>query len=144
MLVTYGWAPSNETASFDHLVCEREQLGRNVDLERLGGREIKDQLVFRRQLDGQIARLGPFEDAADKIAGAARGIYVAPAIAHQPARLDVVALCEARRQRMARGERHQLASFAQVERAGTNKQSAGTGADDRFKRSIDLAVGRGS
>src|SRR5438552_16035515 len=52
-------------ASFKHLVGEREQLRRDFEAQRLRGRDVEDQLVLGRQLDRQVAGLGPFENAAD-------------------------------------------------------------------------------
>src|SRR5438128_2386704 len=78
--------------SLDHLVGEREQLGRDVEAERLGGNDTDDQLVLGWHLDGQVAWLRAFEDARHVVrAGAAIGSAVARAVAHQAASHDKLA-----------------------------------------------------
>jgi hypothetical protein len=49
---------------FHHLVGEREQRGRHVDRERLGGREIDDHFESCRLQDRQVGRFLALEDAA--------------------------------------------------------------------------------
>ena len=48
----------------DHLVGAGEQRRRHVDAERLGGRQIDDELELGRLHHRQIGGLGAFEDAA--------------------------------------------------------------------------------
>jgi hypothetical protein len=43
---------------FDHLVGEGPQLQRDIDVERLGGLQVDDELELGRQLDWQFGRLG--------------------------------------------------------------------------------------
>jgi hypothetical protein len=50
--------PESGGGLLDHLVREREQLSRNIDLKRLGGCEVQDQLVFDRQLGRLRATMG--------------------------------------------------------------------------------------
>jgi hypothetical protein len=47
---------------FDHLVGEREQRGRHVNGEGLGGQEINDHVEFCRLRDRQVGRFLAFED----------------------------------------------------------------------------------
>src|SRR6516165_11554447 len=52
------------TPSFDHLVGEREQLVRNLEAERLGGRDVDDEIELGRLLDRQVVRLCPTQNPA--------------------------------------------------------------------------------
>jgi hypothetical protein len=48
VLLPSGDTPRRQRASFDHLVGNREQLGRDFEAECLGGHNIDDQLVLGR------------------------------------------------------------------------------------------------
>ena len=60
--------------SFDHLVGEREQRGRNFDAQCLCGGEVDDQIEFSREFDRQVAGLFALENSADVDTGAAISI----------------------------------------------------------------------
>ncbi len=49
---------------FDHLVGSGQQRWWQVEVERSGGLEVEDQIVFRRLLDWQIGWLFAFEGRA--------------------------------------------------------------------------------
>jgi hypothetical protein len=48
--------------SFDHLVGSGQQGFRDGDAERLGGLHVDHQFELCRLLNGQVGRLGAFED----------------------------------------------------------------------------------
>jgi hypothetical protein len=62
-----GCNSSNAAPLFDHLVGAGEQRRRHFEAERLRRFQIDDQLELRGLLDGQIARLCPFEDLVHKM-----------------------------------------------------------------------------
>jgi hypothetical protein len=48
--------------SSDHLICSRQDIGRNRQANLLGGFEVNHQLEFCGLLDGYVSRLIPFEN----------------------------------------------------------------------------------
>ena len=77
--------------SLDHLIGALLEVKRNVESERLGGREIDDQLEFGRQLNRKIAWLLAFEYARNIDTGTAISIRDSGTITHQPTGLRVLA-----------------------------------------------------
>src|SRR5262245_21646 len=73
--------------------------------------------------------------------GAAIGIGVACAVAHQTAGHDKLASDPDRRHAMTRGERRQLPTPGVEQQAATDKQCAGARLNDSRKGSIDFAYG---
>src|SRR5438477_3757102 len=71
--------------SFDHFVSELLQIGRHVEAEHLGGRQIDGELEFRRLLDRQVARPLAFENSPGVDAGLAIAVGDADPVAHQAA-----------------------------------------------------------
>ena len=74
---------------------------RHVEAERLGDREIDDQLEFGRLLDRQVARLRAAQNLVDIVGCAAKQVRNMRAVRHQPCRIDVFAQAEHRRQSCA-------------------------------------------
>ena len=70
--------PTLKGVLLDHLIRPLQERGRDRQAERLGGLEADHQLEFRRPLDGQIPRLGAFEDPVREGRGAAN--YSASAV----------------------------------------------------------------
>jgi hypothetical protein len=58
----------NSLRLFDHLVCEREELCRQVEAGRPGGPEVDNKLELGRLHDRQVGGLLALEDAADIVA----------------------------------------------------------------------------
>src|ERR1035438_88801 len=70
--------------SFDHLVGDGEQPGRQREAERLGSLEVDDQLEFDRLHDRQIGGLLALEDPPGVDSPLAVGVHDAVAIAQYP------------------------------------------------------------
>src|SRR5690242_10241291 len=100
----YQSRPQNRL--FDHLVGERQYLRGNIEVERLGGRQIDDESELGRLLNREIARFCSAQNFVDKVASAAELVGVVGAISDQTSRIDMLAPTEHRRQ--ARGERQRI------------------------------------
>src|SRR5215469_1527745 len=70
---------------FDHLVGAKQERVRDCQPKRLGGLEVQDQLVFRRQLHREIARLLAAQDAIDISGGATKDVYLVDSVGEQAA-----------------------------------------------------------
>jgi hypothetical protein len=81
--MTTAWGAMRQL--FDHLVGEREELGRKLDAERLRGLEIDHQLELGRLLHRQLVRLGALEHLARHDAGLAHDVGDVGAVAQQTA-----------------------------------------------------------
>src|SRR5262245_9411929 len=75
---------------FDHLVGAGEQRGVHVDAERLGGREINNEIELGRLLDREVGWLRPPQNLVDKVASTPEQVWEVWSIRHQAARFDVV------------------------------------------------------
>src|SRR5262249_57405742 len=69
----------------DHLVGEREQLLGNCQAQRLGSRQIDDELKLGRLLDRNIGRVCSAQDLVDEVGGAAEHVGEACAVGNQAA-----------------------------------------------------------
>src|SRR5262249_32658365 len=76
--------PNSSRASFDHLVGERQQVGRNREAERAGGIEVDHQLEFGRLQHWQVDGLRGFEDLTAHYAGLTKPTRNIGPVAHQP------------------------------------------------------------
>ncbi len=71
--------------SLDYLIGTSEQGRRHFDAERLGGRQVDDEIELDRLLDRQVGRLCPAQDLIDIVAGAPVKIQEVRSIGHQTA-----------------------------------------------------------
>src|SRR5262249_9245544 len=60
---------------FDHLVGAGEQRGVHVDAERLGGREINNEIELGRLLDREVGWLRPPQNLVDKVASTPEQVW---------------------------------------------------------------------
>src|SRR5262245_1502513 len=128
--------------SFYHLVGGSEQLVWHREAERLGGHDTDDKLVLGWHLNRQVAWLCAPENGRHVMrAGAAIGIGIACAVAHQTAGQDKLANAADRRHTMTRGECRQLPAPVVEQDAVTDKQCAGARLNDGRKGSIDFPCG---
>ena len=76
---------------------------RNVEAERLGGREIDDEIEFGRLLDRDVGGLRAAQNLVDIVGGAPEQVREVRSIGHQTSRFDVLPKAVHRRQ--SRGQR---------------------------------------
>src|SRR5262249_52798466 len=117
-----------------------EQRGRHVEAERLGGHDTDDELILGWHLNRQVAWLRTLKNARHVLrAGAAIGIGVACAVAHQAAGQDKLANDADRRRAMTRRQCGELPAAAEEKSAASDKQCASARLNDRRKGGIDFA-----
>src|SRR5262245_41497114 len=80
-------------SSLDHLVGEREQVGRNFEAERLCGFDVDRELELGRLLDRKLAWLLPAQDAVDIGRGAPENVVRIGAVRHESSLPDKRAIC---------------------------------------------------
>src|ERR1700674_3678301 len=80
----------NITASlfYDLVDAQKERLG-DGQAERLGGRQIDDEIEFGRLLDRDVGRLRPAQNLVDIVGGAPEQVREVWPIGHQTSRFDV-------------------------------------------------------
>ena len=76
---------NSRRSSFDHLVGAQQERFRDRQAERLGGREIDDELEFGRLLDRDIAGLRPAQNLVDQLGGAPELIREVWSVGHETA-----------------------------------------------------------
>src|SRR5262249_53383851 len=86
------WSARGAGGSLDHLIRPRQQRGRDRQPEGLGSLEVDDQLELRGLLDGQVARLGTFQNLVHIRGGAPVQVGNVHAVRHKPPSLYKIAL----------------------------------------------------
>jgi hypothetical protein len=77
-------------ASFDHLVGEREPPVRNLEAERLCGRQIDDEIELSRLFNWQVRGFDTAQNFVDEFGSSAEKVGKVRSIGRQTARLDVL------------------------------------------------------
>jgi hypothetical protein len=124
----------------DHLVCLEEERRRDREAQGLRSLQVDDKLKCRGLLDGEVSRLGPFEDLVHVRGDALPLLGRTWPIAHEPTRLDKRTSPEDRRQPVFDG---QIGDFGSMGKEGApvrkHHQCASTLADRRGHRLVDLS-----
>jgi hypothetical protein len=92
-------AASQPSPSFDHFVGAQQESFRYFKTERLGGRQIDDEIELGRLLDRDVGRFAPRRILYRRRADTGPGSSV---LGHQPSRFDELANVVHRRQPHAR------------------------------------------
>src|SRR5262245_2205579 len=108
--------------SFDHLVRAGEQGRWDFEPDAFCGAEIDHQLEFRGLDDGQVGRLGTFEDAARVNADEAIRLSVDWSVTDEAADLCELAPAVQCRNPIMVGERHDLLASTEQEWIKADKQ----------------------
>src|SRR5712691_7504052 len=127
----------------DHLVGSGEQRWRHGDADRPRRLRVDHKLELARLHDGQIRRLGSFEDTPAVDAYLAHRIRQTRAVADQPADLRIVAQRIYCRDSVARRQMRQLETPAEEERAAGNEERIGALLHKCCENYIDLATAVG-
>ena len=80
-------APSHSITSS----ARASSVGGIVEAERLGGRQVDDQIELGRLLDREVGRLRPAQNLVDIVGGAPEQVREVRSIGHQASRFDVLA-----------------------------------------------------
>ena len=124
---------SEESLSFDHLICPKQYVGRNREADLLRCFEIYDEFKLRGLLDRQIGRLGTFEDLAYVGRRAPIQIRQLGRVRHQTAIFHVFPPRVHSGQSVICREREDLFSIRGKYRAGIDGESMGTSLDYRLE-----------
>src|SRR6516162_6869258 len=103
----------------------REQLVRDGEAEHPGRLSVDHQLELGRLYDRQIRDLRAFEDAASVDASLMEGVVDVGSVAHQSARLDIVARRKRRRNPMTCRQRGNLCASARKKGSGVTNSASG-------------------
>src|SRR5262249_61952413 len=123
--------------SLDHLVGEREQLLGNCQAERLGGRQVKDEIEFGRLLDWDIARLRPAQNLVGEFSGATVKVGQIWSIGNQTSRFHEFSKPAHHRQSRSERQRADEYSVRVRERVGNDVQRVRS-ALEQLERRIDV------
>jgi hypothetical protein len=121
------------------LVGAAGQCQRYREPERLGGREVDEELHLHHLLDRQISRLGTAEDLAGVDARLPVAIGEIGSVAHQPACLDELAPHVNCGHRMAGRQRDDLSTLVCEQRVGADDECVGVEFDKGSEGPVDLA-----
>jgi hypothetical protein len=113
---------SRAASLFDHLARECEYIRRNLQPERLGGFQVKNQLEFGRSHNWQVGRFLALENSPDIIACLMKGISQAGPIADKPPIFCCLPCCVTRGQSKARNFVDNDLSIGVQEWAGTHEE----------------------
>ena len=80
-------------------------VGGTVEAERLGGRQIDDEIELGRLLDREVGRLRPAQNLVDIVGGAPEQVREVRSIGHQTSRFDKFPKAVHRRQSRAQRQR---------------------------------------
>src|SRR5262245_965660 len=75
-------------ALFDHLVGASEQRRGHGEAERIGGREINEEIEFGRLLDRDVSRLRSAQNLIDQVGSSAPHVSPVRSIGHQTSHFD--------------------------------------------------------
>src|SRR5689334_22240663 len=128
------------TVSFDHLVGEREQRRRNVDVERLSRLEVDDEFELACLHDRQIRWLFALEYAA-KINSDLMIFVERRSIAHQAAGFRIVAIGKNCGYSITRGQCQQLRTTISEKRVRPNHKCVNPLLHEARESHTDLAIG---
>jgi hypothetical protein len=84
--------------SLDHLVGAGEKRRWNIETERLGGRQIDNELKVGRLLDWNVGWLSAAQNLVDEVGSARELLRKVWSIGHQTARFNVLPMAVHRRQ----------------------------------------------
>ena len=112
----------DELAPPDHSITSSARARsdrRHFEAERLGGRQIDDQIELGRLLDRDVSRLRPAQNLVDEVGGAPELVREVWSIGHQTARFNVLPSAVHRRQSRAHRQDVDAGPVGVHERVGT-------------------------